>query len=308
MKYTIAKFIKACEFCKRNKINRKTKENSIITTTPAKAFDVISIDTVGPLPRTNKNNRYCITLQCDLTKFIIIIPVQNKESNTIARALVEDFILKYGNFLELRSDRGTEYCNEVFDQIGKILNFKQTFSTAYHPQSIGALERNHRCLNEYLRSFSNEHHDDWDDWVQFYAFVYNTTPHTDTEYTPFELVYGKKANLPQNLTKSIIQPVYNLEQYYSEMKFKLQKSHAIARTKLIEEKIDRTNKLNENTNPIHVTVNDLVYITNETRKKLDPFYNGPYKVIKVEQCNCTVENLVSGKTTEVHKNRYILIM
>lgn len=60
-----------------------------------------------PLPKTNNNNRYCIPIQCDLTKYVVIIPVQNKEASTIARALLEDFILTYGNFLELKSDQGT---------------------------------------------------------------------------------------------------------------------------------------------------------------------------------------------------------
>jgi IS30 family transposase len=143
-----------------NKVGKHTKEPNMVTTTTPQPFDVISIDTVGPLPKTRNDNRYCITIQCDLTKYVVIIPVQNKEAPTIARALVENFILTYGKFLELKSDQGTEYNNDILKQIGKILKFKQNFATAYHPQTIGALERNHRCLNEYLRSFSNEHHDD----------------------------------------------------------------------------------------------------------------------------------------------------
>lgn len=118
MKKSIAQFAKACELCKINKVNRHTKESTVVTTTPMKPFDVISIDTVGPLPKSHKNNCYCITIQCDLTKYIVIIPIANKEANTIARAIVENFILVYGNFLEMKTDQGTEYNNETFSQIG----------------------------------------------------------------------------------------------------------------------------------------------------------------------------------------------
>lgn len=97
----------------------------------------------------------------------------------MARALVDIFILIYGNFIQLQSDQGTEFNNEVFEQISKLLEIKQTFATAYHPQTMGALERNHKCLNEYLRSFTNAHHSDWDDWTKFYAFSYYTTPNTN---------------------------------------------------------------------------------------------------------------------------------
>lgn len=151
MKSSIAQFIKACELCKLNKITKHTKE---------KPFEVISIDTVGPLPKSNSNNGYAVTIQCELSKYVVLIPIPTKEANVIANALVENFILIYGKFLELKPDQGSEYKNEVLDQICKLLHIKQTFSTAYHPQTIGSLERNHGCLNEYLRNFVNEHHSD----------------------------------------------------------------------------------------------------------------------------------------------------
>lgn len=210
MKRYITLFVQACELCKRNKIVQHTKEPQIITTTPSKPFEIITIDTVGPLPKTNNGNRYAITIQCELTKYIVLAPIQNKEANTTARAIVDNFILIYGNFLEIKTD---QYNNEVLSQICKQLKIKQTFATAYHPQTIGALERNHRCLNEYLRCFVNEHQSDWDDWLKYYQFNYNTTPHTIHGYTPYELVFGVKANLPHSNNQRNLDPVYNLEAY-----------------------------------------------------------------------------------------------
>lgn len=223
MKQEKATFVRNCEKCKINKIFRHTKEAEAVTTTPSSSFEVLSADTAGPFTRTNNGNRYNLTLQCNLSKYIILVPIVNKEANTIAKALVDNFILKFGQFLELRTDQGTEYNNSVLEQICKILETKQTFSTAYHPQSIGALERNHRCLNEYLRCFVNTHQSDWDEWVKYYEFCYNTTPHTEHGFTPFELVFGNKAVLPQNLSNTTtIDPIYDMEQYHNEFKFRLQ--------------------------------------------------------------------------------------
>lgn len=95
---------------------------------------------------------------------------------------------------------GTEYKNEIFDNVCKILSIDQKFATAYHPQSVGSLERNHRFLNEYLRHFISEERDDWDSWLPYYTFCYNTSPHTDHEFTPFELVFGKKRQYTYILT------------------------------------------------------------------------------------------------------------
>lgn len=305
MKGSIAQFIKACELCKKNKITKHTKENLLITNTPSKPFEIIAIDTIGPLPKSNRNNRYAVTIQCELTKYVVIIPISTKEANVIARALVEHFILIYGKFLELKSDQGTEYKNEVLDQICKYLQIKQTFSTAYHPQTIGALERNHRCLNEYLRSFINEHQTDWDDWLPFYAFTYNTTPHSDHKFTPYELVFGTKAKLPQENYPDAITPIYNFDLYNTELKYKLEKSHKIVQQRLLNQKQIRTDNANVSTNPLNIRINDVVYLKNENRHKLDPFYIGPFIVTKIADPNCEIVNTIKTQRLQVHKNRLI---
>lgn len=306
MKNDITTYVRNCETCKLNKITRHTKEAEVVTTTPSKAFEVLSADTAGPFTRTHSDNRYILTIQCNLSKYIVLIPLANKEANTIAKALVENFILKYGHFLELRTDQGTEYNNQVLEQICKILEIKQTFSTAYHPQTIGALERNHRCLNEYLRCFVNAHQSDWDDWVKYYEFCFNTTQHTEHGLTPFELVFGHKATLPQNIyNSSVIEPIYDIDQYFNELKFKIQNSNAIAKQNLIDNKQKRQSIANKNIHPISLNVGDRVYIKNENRKKLDSFYIGPYIVDKVEDTNCTISHPNTNKVSTVHKNRII---
>lgn len=153
-------------------------------------FNVVSIDTVGPFSLTERGNRYAVSMQCDFSKFIIMVPIPDKSSRTIAQAVLENCILNFGPMQFIKTDQGTEY-KGVFDELCNLLNINHKCSTAYHPQTIGALERNHRCLNEYLRIFTNEARNNWDDWMPFYSFAYNTTPNLEHNYTPFELVFGK---------------------------------------------------------------------------------------------------------------------
>lgn len=116
-------------------------------------------------------NRYALTIQCDLSKYIIVKPIPDKQADTLAKAFIENCILIYGAPSVIRTDQGTEYKNEVFNKINEILQITHTFSTPYHPETIGSLERNHRCLNEFVRQFVNESHNDWDDWLDHYCLV-----------------------------------------------------------------------------------------------------------------------------------------
>lgn len=146
MKEDIRRFINNCEACKMHKISRHNKEKEIITSTPVKPFQVISIDTVGPLARTNNNNRCDVTIQCDLSKFVVIIPIPNKEANTIAKPLVEKFILVYGHFMELNSDQGLEYNNEILTKISEILKIKQTTMNSWRVHQRPVSMTRDRCL------------------------------------------------------------------------------------------------------------------------------------------------------------------
>ena len=89
------------------------------------------------------------------------------------------------------------------------------------PKSIGSLERSHKVLVDYLRAFCEKKYDSWSDWIDFAAFTYNTTPHSVTKYTPFELLYGRIANMPGVLQKRV-EPLYNYKSYAKQIKYQLQ--------------------------------------------------------------------------------------
>lgn len=305
MKNTIKNYIKNCITCKQNKHTTKTNENFTLTPTPLKAFDSIAMDTIGPFPKSNSDNRYALTIQCDLSKYIIVKPIKDKQASTIAKAFIESCILVYGTPSIIRTDQGTEYKNEIFNKISEMLQYTHTFSTPYHPQTIGNLERNHRCLNEYVRQFINESHTDWDDWLPYYSFCYNTTPHSDLPYSPFELVFGKIASIPTNIIKTKqVEPIYNFDNYYYELKHKLQ--YTAMKTRELVEKIknNRKNKQQQVANPIQIKINDLVLIENQNRSKLDKVYKGPFKVVAIEHPNITILN-ENNELYTLHKNRII---
>ena len=191
-----------------------------ITENPSNSFEIIEIDTVGFL-RISNGYRYILTMQCNLTKYIVAYPIEMKDAKTIAKTLVEQFVLKCGCFKTLKSDRGTEFKNELLQDVCNLLNINQKFSAPYHHQTIGSLERNHRVLNESLLNFVDDY--EWDKWIPYYTFAYNTTPHVDTDYSPYELIYGKLATLPNTLYENK-EKIYNLENYSNELKLRLNKS------------------------------------------------------------------------------------
>lgn len=293
----VKKFIQACDICQKSKQIRHTKEPFKITDTPGQSFNTVAIDTVGPL-RPSQNYRYILTMQCELTKYVIACPIETKEAKSIAKALVENVILKYGIFNTLKSDRGTEFVNELMKEICQMLKIEQKLSTPYHHETMGAIERNHRQLNSYLLSFVEK--DDWSSWIPYYTFAYNVTPHIDTNYTPFELVFGRLATLPGEEVMSNQKKVYDFENYANELRKRLQ--YSLENAKKIIEKVKQKRQLEslKSMNSIDINIGDLVLLKSCNRKKKDPPYLGPYKVININDLNVDIQ--IENKIKTFHKN------
>lgn len=149
------------------------KKGTAGTETPGKAFDVVIIDTIGPLPSSINGNKYALTMMCDLSKFLVAAPMPNKSAKAIAKTMFDHFILKFGPMKRIRSDLGTEFKNELINEICKMLKIEHSMSTSYHHETLGTVERNHRVFNEYLRSYLENDIQNWEIHLAHFSFCYN---------------------------------------------------------------------------------------------------------------------------------------
>jgi len=142
-------------------------------------------------------------------------------------------------------------------------------------------------------------------------FAYNTTPHSATGYTPFELVYGHLAEIPTALKKPP-KPTYNYENYAEELKEKIRATNQIARENIREEKQKSKKHYDKSTKEIEFKIGDQVLIYDETlrrgrSKKLDAKWKGPYVILeKKSNANYTLKT--GRKSTTVHANRLKLFI
>jgi hypothetical protein len=121
--------------------------------------------------------------------------------------------------------------SDIFKRVCKLFKIDKICTTAYHPESNGALERTYKTLTNYLRCFCDKKLNNWDEWLPFACFTYNTTPHSVTRFTPYEVLFGRIANIPGNLQRQPT-PLYNLEDIVLEIKQKMQSCQQVAREKL----------------------------------------------------------------------------
>lgn len=300
MSNDVMNYVKKCRSCQIQKsTNKHVREPLTITSTAKSAFERVSLDIMGPLDIDNYDNKYILTVQCDLSKFVEAYPLPRKDSETVARCFVNNFILRYGIPKQFISDRGTEFTSSIISEVCNLLNIEKIHSTSYHHETLGGLENTHKHLGAYLRIQCENNQSDWSDWIPFWCFSFNTSVHSQTKYTPYELVFGKVCNLPSNLAEQI-DPLYNFDDYPRELKYRLQRAQQDARQNLLECKSRRKISYDQKLNCVTYKPGDLILVKNQIGNKLNCIYKGPYKVI--EELSPNVKINKNNKEILVHKN------
>jgi len=306
MRREVEEYVKRCTKCQLNKALRpRGKAPMEITTTAKQPFERCALDIVGPLTETTLGNKYILTFQDDLSKYLVAVPIPQQDAETVAKAFVLNIVLKFGAPGQILTDQGSNFLSDLFKNVCRLLRIKKVQTTAFRPESNGSLERSHRVLAEYLRHYVSEDQTDWDEWVPYAAYVYNTTVHTTTTFTPFELVYGFKSEVPSAL-REVPTVQYNYDDYVTELKGRLQSSHEVARQKLLTSKERSKVYYDKDSELPDIQVGQKVLIFDETvrrgrSKKLSPQYIGPYEVLAVEGVNVIIKK---GRSSQkVHVNR-----
>ena len=110
---------------------------------------------------------------------------------TVAVAFVEAWIFKYGPPKTLISDNGKQFAAKFFEAVCSLLGLSNIFTSTYHPQTNGQVERYNRTMLAMLRNYVNEHQNDWDRYTTALTYAYNNHVHRSTGTTPFSLGFSR---------------------------------------------------------------------------------------------------------------------
>jgi len=118
-----------------------------------------------------------------LTKWAETKVVKVAKEEKVAKFLRENLFYKFGYFRELTTDQGAQFTSHLIENLLRQHKIKHRKSTAYHPRA----------------------------WLAKATWAYNTTWKTTTGFTPYDLVYGKKALLSFEFEYNTLRMVAQLD-------------------------------------------------------------------------------------------------
>ena len=303
LKDDIQRRIQQCLNCQLKKLVRlKTKQPMVITDTPGTVFDKVALDVVGPLPKTKNGCEYILTMQDQLSKFCVAVPLKDTLATTIADVFVKRFICVFGAPRVVITDQGQNFLSKLMQRVSKRFKIKKIRTTAFHPQSNGSLERSHHALGEFLKQYTTVD-EEWDQWLEIAIINYNTCVSESTKHTPYEVVFGRIARLPSSdpLREADLLPTY--KDYVTNLVARLNGIRSMVYENLVSSKFKSKKYYDRRINSQNFKVGDYVFLLKGPKpNKFGNHYSGPHKILEV--INSINVRISMQKTSKVvHSNR-----
>ncbi|XP_061495907.1 uncharacterized protein LOC133390739 [Rhineura floridana] len=190
-------------------ICQKVGKSGVKTKAPLKPLPIIGqpfyrvgIDLVGPFSKSTRHGKKYLLVVVDFaTRYPDAEALRSVEAPVVAEALLKIF-MRLGFPHEVLTDQGSVFMGEVMQCMWKCCGLKHLKTTTYHPATNGLTERFNGVLKGMIRSYVQDHPQDWDERLGCFLFAYREVPQESTGFSPFELMFTRKVRGPLELLKN----------------------------------------------------------------------------------------------------------
>ncbi|KAH7698042.1 gagpol and env protein precursor, partial [Aphelenchoides avenae] len=285
------RWARACVVCAHTRRSRKNVPPlmPIVTSRP---WELLCMD-ILQLPKATTGEKYALVVIDHFTRFGMAFPMHDKTAELTARTLVERVFLTFGPSERIHHDKGTELLNKVMLAVVETFRMGQTTTAGYNPRCNGSCEKLNQQIIRML-SRTTVIPQEWPERISYALYVYNCTRQESTGYPPFELLFGRSARMPSEISADLIPGKYagDIDDY--RMIFAQNMSQAIEYARLKATKASERSKLSYDA--AHKSLagkykaGDRVMVQEPAGQqvadhKLSWKYSGPYRVVKVEKNN-----------------------
>jgi transposase InsO family protein len=289
MQESVEQWIRECDVCQFAGRRGAAPLNPIRPIPPAPVpFECWGMDFVQDLPLTAGGNRHIVTAIDYCTRWFVAKAVPDRSTETVAKFLYEEILMKYGAPHEIISDRGSQFMAAVLEDYLKLQRVHHKATTPYHPRTNGMVERAHGILKPILTKLTEGIPEKWDKFLPEAVMTIRVRQHSVTKQSPFKMVFGIEPRLPfdstpvrlfnlRDPTEAAKYRIYELE------KMGLMRDAAFQRSLLQEKMMRERNGTNPRVGDFRprFKIGERVKRKNHTATKFQFAWTGPYVVMQV---------------------------
>lgn len=188
----VREYIQNCNTCKEVKGASvpivPLRGDQRITTHP---WQIIAMDFIGPLPRTNKGYQHILVVLDLFSKWIMLTPVRRIDSKSLCSILRDQWFFRNSTPEVIITDNASCFLSKEFKSLLQRFNIRHWLNAKYHSQS-NPVERVNRTVNAAIRTYVKQDQRLWDSNLSEIETLLNSSVHSVTKLTPFFITHGHR--------------------------------------------------------------------------------------------------------------------
>ena len=283
-------FCRRCIPCEKRRIQKPKPRAPLVNIRCANPNDLVACDLMS-LVDSPTEYRYVLIIIDYFTHWVEAIPLRSKNSQEVTKAIMSEYICRYGIPRRILTDRGGEFEADLPHELYKALGVYKVKTTAYRPNADGLAERTVQTFKQMLSKYIGENQHTWPQYLQQVCFAYRTTEQSSTRMTPSRMMFGRELNVPIDLIIPPPQgekwaPTQTPENYVEELEASLERAFELAREYYPAAQRRAKKYYDRKAVPGNFKIGQRVWLASKriikgTSKKLLPYWDGPFVICKV---------------------------
>ena len=193
MQVDVQETVRACDVCQRHRNDGATSTDVAVTPLDvSELFERWGIDVMGPMDETVDGKKYVILAIDHFSRWTVARAIASPTAAETVRFIEEEIVRNYGIPRILISDQGTNFMSQQLQSYASDIGIELRRTTPYHPRANGATERANQLFKQILSRIQYERgYRRWDELVPKVVWHMRMRKHTTTNFSPYELVYGR---------------------------------------------------------------------------------------------------------------------
>ncbi|GFW31092.1 retrovirus-related Pol polyprotein from transposon 412 [Trichonephila clavipes] len=267
----VEQWCKSCDACSARKGPKIRSRGKLHRYNVGAPFERIAFDILGPLPRTASGNKYLLVVMDYFTKWPEVYPIPDQEAPTVAEAVVQHWISRYGgtSSTSFRSGKKFRLCGIEGEP------------TRLGPESSS-----------------------------LFLLAYRSAVHETTGYSPSQMLFGRDLRLPCDLLFGRPPDTPSSpEEYVQNLQARFEDVHHLARERINLRTEKMKTRYDTKATGHQFKEGDKVWFYNPTRRKglspkLQSHWDGPYTILKIiNDVVIRIRKSTNSKPRVVHYDR-----